>query len=133
MAGMTLTEFLLARIAEDESAARAAIPEGAYPHFGETAAEECVEMAKSEGCAAEGYRHLRRWLPDRVLADCEAKRKVVELHSENDTTPSRYELECWNCREDYPCTTLRLLAPVYASHPDYREAWRIRDDGRDMP
>lgn len=33
--------------------------------------------------------------------------------------------ECWVCRyEDYPCTTLRLLASPWADHPGYQSGWK---------
>jgi hypothetical protein len=70
--------------------------------------------------------------PARVLADVEAKRRIIELHrvlrepiSDDDV------LVCCTCedRQDHhaaywPCQTLRLLAVSYADHPDYRDEWR---------
>lgn len=106
---MTITEFLLARIEEDEEAARAAQGEGAYPHYADTAAGECVEMAKSEGCSEEGYRYLRRWLPERVLAECAAKRRIAE----------------WDAEQYVAYSPIKYLASVYASHPDYRDEWQV--------
>ena len=30
--------------------------------------------------------------------------------------------ECWTCRyEDYPCTTIGLLAGAFREHPDYEQ------------
>lgn len=113
--GGGLTEFLLARIAEDESAARLGAGEPAYPHYGDTAAEECVNMAKSEGCAADGYRHLRRHLPARVLAECEAKRQIVGRYVAGGP-PNAYDLALLDVMRD--------LATIYADHPDYREEWK---------
>src|SRR5690349_1908813 len=74
---MDLSEFLLARIAEDEQAARGGAGKPAYEHYGATAAEESIEMAWNEGCAKEGGEHFMRWLPARVLAECEAKRRII--------------------------------------------------------
>ena len=60
--------------------------------------------------------------PERALAECEAKRRVVEEHSPYD------EEWCSSCGDvpqvDYPCLTVRALAAVYADHPDYRDEWR---------
>ncbi|MDB5243970.1 MAG: hypothetical protein JWP57_4596 [Spirosoma sp.] len=56
-----LTEFLLARIAEDESAARA------LPSF-------IVDAA-----VAYERIHFARWAPARVLAECDAKRRAREM------------------------------------------------------
>ena len=126
---MTLTDFLLARIAEDEAAARPARDESpAYPHFGDTPAEETLEMALNEGCAAEGETHFSRWLPDRVLAECEAKRRIVELHDgvHECEGPNRVADPDVDGSDGYggPCYTLMFLALPYASHPDYRESWK---------
>lgn len=122
---MTLTEFLLARIAEDEAVAEAGGGAPVYPHFGDTAAEECVEMARSEGCADAGVEYLRRWPPARVLAECEAKRRIVGEHAR---TASGNCVTCdpgdaWEGAVPDPCPTLRALATVYAAHPDYRHEW----------
>lgn len=56
--------------------------------------------------------------PDRVLAECEAKRRIVRLHPEILGICQ----ECAN--EQYPCRTLGAVALPYADHPDYREEWR---------
>ena len=102
---LTLTGFLLARIAEDE-----ALKHGGYP--------------------------------GRVLAECEAKRRIVEAHplvtDQRRLVPawpgSAPGVACANCGgnpvdssapiEDIgPCDTLLALAAVYADHPDYRQEW----------
>ena len=92
---MTLTDFLLARIAEDEEHARF---DGAHwvdcEHF----------VAFSEGgmpCACN--------LDARVLAECEAKRQIL-----NGALPPFYRDLC-----------LRALALPYADHPDCREEWKL--------
>jgi hypothetical protein len=112
---MTLDEFLFARIAEDEAAST--------PH--------------REATGGEWHSYRCDWLygsecdcghPAHVLAECEAKRQIVELHMPLIGTFTA----CQNCYEDvqrsptdqYPCDTLRLLSLPYASHPDYREEWR---------
>ena len=104
-ATLTLTDFLLARIAEDEHAA-------ASPSLGDV-----TDLGEGMGGrfglwsppkAAPGH-----WGNSRVLRECEAKRAVVELHP------------CDDCgMGDDPCRTLKILALPYADHPDYREAWR---------
>lgn len=120
---MTITEFINARIEEDEEAARRGAGEPAYWHYGDTAAEESVEMAKGEGCAEAGYRHLRRWLPARVLAECEAKRHIVAHHTASYDDPDGW---CYICADDgWPCLTLRALALPFADHPDFDPAWRM--------
>jgi hypothetical protein len=67
----------------------------------------------------EDRAHIARWDPARVLAECEAKRRIVELHG------------CYHsCRSsDYAgdCPTMDLVALPYASHPEYREEWRATE------
>ena len=87
---MTLTEFLLARIAEDER--RVGFVRGFIP---------------DEGDQGEYIN------PARVLAECEAKRRIVE-HCDFDHL----------ARSPGDPYVLRLLALPYADHPDYREEWR---------
>lgn len=97
-----LAQFLLARIAEDE-------------HW-------ASESGDGEP-GTSGYF-------GRVLAECEAKRRVVALH--RDVRRPGWGLIaphlCSECGADgfavWPCETLRLLALPYADHPDYHEEWR---------
>lgn len=100
---MTLAEFLLARIAEDEDVAtnwlRFEVRDGVPGNYA---------------------------IPDRVRAECEAKRRIIELHSDGgkDWNGERFVHFCHSCRTPWPCLTLRALALPYADHPDYREEWR---------
>ena len=117
---LTLAAFLLERIAEDEEGAR-------------------LELAMEPGRTflAQQWHDIMR----RVLAECEAKRRIVEIHVVGD--PDEWAPEQWACRlcqwdEDcdspkqdhqygagrFPCATLRTLAAIYADHPDYDESWR---------
>lgn len=96
-----LTAFLLARIAEDETVAR-------------------------EGAACDDDDHAGIWSGDigwddlpvmtihsaRVLAECDAKRRIVNLD------------EMDGGADDGHVHALRCLATIYADHPDYREEWR---------
>lgn len=54
--------------------------------------------------------HIARHDPARVLAECEAKRRIVEWASDGEG-------------EFHWSTVLAPLAAVYADHPDYREEW----------
>jgi hypothetical protein len=76
---LTLTDFLLARIADLEAMARAELNEG--------------------------------W-EDIVLAECEAKRRIVECATNMHTSGPDWDEAC------------RFLALPYADHPDYREEWK---------
>jgi hypothetical protein len=105
-AAMTLSEFLLARIAEDEAAARAQLELRAKRYPGEIA---------EPGPAYEVDRGW--WLladPARVLAECEAKRRIVE----------RVTDVAWTGSYAVRDVVLGLLALPYAAHPDYRDEWR---------
>ncbi|QGZ53355.1 hypothetical protein GPZ77_34560 (plasmid) [Streptomyces sp. QHH-9511] len=69
------------------------------------------------------------WSPSRVLAEVDAKRRIVDLHQES--LESGYSTDfCRECdfggvsQSYYPCATLRLLALPYADHSDYRDEWR---------
>jgi hypothetical protein len=105
---LTLSEFLLARIAEDEASATS-LRSWAEPSF--------VELAEAD---VDGYT-----VTDgsglivgtgRVLAECEAKRRIVAEHEGEPSCETCYLV-------DAPCPTLRLLALPYAGHEDYREGW----------
>lgn len=107
-----LAAFLLARIAEDEVVALSArdLDVGGVP--------------RSHPWAVFG--------PDRVVADCNAKRRILADHRAytRDVGWSDSETVCDRCRYDdgldaetYPCLTLRALALPYADHPDYRSEW----------
>lgn len=128
---MTLTEFLTARIAEDEDAARksAADLDPVWGHYGSDGPTGTLALAISEGADEEHGTHFARWLPARVLAECEAKRRIVEAHLEQvDMVPVsegfgsvQYEIP----GRRYIPEVLRLLALPYSDHPDYDEAWRV--------
>jgi hypothetical protein len=96
---MTLTEFLTARIAEDE--------------------------LQTQGMAED----IGQWMGDRWVAECEAKRRIVELHMAHeervafalsaDLSPDHADQ-----RRKATHEVLRALALPYADHPDYRDEWR---------
>ena len=94
--GMTITEFLLARIAEDERHAR---------KLAETDRRPVLALAITAN-------H-----PQRVLAECEAKRRIVERAGFLIDEPDGLGNLCEGILTD--------LAAIYADHPDYREEWRV--------
>jgi hypothetical protein len=111
---MTLTEFLLARIAEDEAAARAV---GWTPRW---------VMAHDLPDAPPGIvAHIARHDPARVLAECAAKRRIVELA--DDATGLDMQVDSEFAAESRNEVTspylgdviLRALAMPYADHADY--------------
>lgn len=136
MTGVTITEFLLARIAEDEAVARAASEGRVWTwsesgevllsdHEGEYGRECIIDTEGANPPSADtAGAHIARHDPARVLARCKADRQLLELHGDNGTIPGRYELRCFADDHEYPCDTLKIMALPYADHPDYHPGWR---------
>ncbi len=133
---MTLTEFLLARIAEEEAVSRAAVEgpwdtmtqetadgENIYFTVDTASGDPILDLHESGALGRSTSEHIARWDPARVLAECEAKRRIVEAHLSS-------EAWCDHCSggelmgNPDGCPTLRLLALPYADHADYDESWR---------
>lgn len=136
----TLADFLLARIAEDEAASIAApgasweaecIGSEGYVVYGPVRVDG-LGRTQSARCTYERWEdnkanavHIARHDPARVLAECAAKCRIVEMHG---GAPPFYVDPCdahdpITC-ETVPCPTLIALAARYADHPDFREDWR---------
>jgi hypothetical protein len=143
---MTLTEFLLARIAEDEEVARNATvgpwwydpsKMNAVDHeesvFAGSRGPSAITVASTGPCDDIGSMadaaHIARHDPARVLAECEAKRRIVEEHrtvAYEDAEMNDVGTGCYTCGfADEECETLLILATIYADHPDYDESWRL--------
>jgi hypothetical protein len=108
-----LADFLLARIAETETVARAAVPaEGDWVTVADDSGDEVV-------LGMSGAR---------VIAECEAKRRIVALHLasrdglEKETDELR-RLMAETISNSY-AEVVKELARPYSHHPDYREEWR---------
>jgi len=119
-----LPHFLLARIAEDEAVARACVgPEWtsglpATIHPDPTTYRTVVRQV-GHVCGsiiAVDAEHIARHDPARVLAECEAKRRIVDSYRYLTADPE-LRMQAWTF-------ALRCLALPYADHPDYREEWR---------
>lgn len=126
-----LTDFLLARIAEDEAVAKAAIEddggedEGFSGQYGYLTGRTGSPLDHKPSFGDDAARLITRFaVPARVLAECKAKRQVVELYRgvSKDARETRDELCC--AGEAYLHDALRVLALPYADHPDYRNEWR---------
>lgn len=72
--------------------------------------------------------HAERWDPVRVLAECDAKRQIIDEHTvyqpPPDVAPPVANTDCPNCDMATPCPTSRLLALPFADRPGYRQEWR---------
>jgi len=112
---MTITEFLEARIAEDEAAA------------GKLAG--VAHSAKTQVYTGE------EWVTtpistERVLVECAAKRAIIELARKAVEAEKEWDDHEWQgtVESTEPLTgdtILYALAAVYASHPDYRREWAL--------
>lgn len=149
---MTLIEFLLARIAEDEATGQAAMYDEAddlnQPHS-LTCGYRATELSVTPAC-------MCGW-PSRLLAECDAKRRIIEWHQnwpvlaerepefdppmqggiraglvEQATFRTTKQI-AWLTEQEYrtrfgdePPTgpILKMLALPYADHPDYCKEWR---------
>lgn len=111
-----LVEFFRARLDEDERLAQAGRVEGdLFIDFKPANGEE-----KHPGEAAL-LAHIGNWDPIRVLAEVEAKRRIVDLYSKvarYDDVDASYEQACLGLGE-----AVRLLATACAEHPDYDPMW----------
>ena len=124
---LTLAEFLLARVADDEVVARNAQADAMAAHRLKGLSRTDFEITQT--------RLLE--LTFRVLADCEAKRAIVEVHvserSVRDELRSRRPADFGDearsdrrtqeARAFAAAYVLGILATPYADHPDYRAEW----------
>jgi hypothetical protein len=123
---VTLAEFLLARIAEDEGAAE---PQRATEQQIQAAAralwrcrsgqyevETYVSLAAAALAAALPLSETR--LRHRVLAECDAKRRII--------AECRAGIDAWPATDNdgHFEWILEALALPYADHPDYQPEWR---------
>lgn len=148
-----LASFLLDCIAEDEMTASRAggelwmADEGAV-RAADDGAVVVVEPTRHNQQFLDDAAHIARWDPARVLAECEARRRIVELHKAVQHTDRALGIidvtVCCLCHgvmdapdddgdDDwsyplvqmlFPCATLRAVALPYADRPGYREEWR---------
>jgi hypothetical protein len=147
----TLVEFLRARLDEDEQVARAARSQE-WQHDGRNGLHDlgpayCTVIRVSSGfshvqadhvCGSVLFadaQHIVRHDPARVLADVEAKRRIVDeyeatqnpLVAERASDGAQFVVdpgERWRWHGRGLETALRLLALPYADHDGYRDEWR---------
>ena len=122
---MDLVEFLRARLDEIEVLARRASTVSPAPWRVDAAAGAIRDAHGAEVAGhwralpslagTVGPDHIVRDDPARVLAEVEAKRRIVNRHSACDDV---------SYGDPSTCPDLRDLALPYAGHPDYDERWR---------
>jgi hypothetical protein len=141
-----LAEFLTVRIEEDRAAAAVAASrngeqwtgsslmngsriEGTAEHDANPRAQNGDrELWDDEGALGmhdETAAHIVRWDPARVLAECDAKRRIVQQARPvtRDST-GVYPRDVTYVYDVGVPWVLKLLALPYADHPDYRDEWR---------
>ena len=126
---MTLTEFLLARIAEDEAAVAELVAD--YKRTADIHGGNPELKVTFDPPAPNSNMHGEMWYPDygltpddywgyfdtdpaRVMAECAAKRGIIEEPFADD----------WTGSQDKWTNVLEWLALPYSWHKDYSEDWR---------
>lgn len=134
---MTIVEFLLARIDEEETEAQRLVV-----RFNATTMlplREVAEMTEGDVIGMDKgdmTQEFQVWAAEqsetkdpRRLSECLARRALVRLHDQGGERlvgfprADRTEAYCLHDQKPAPCPTLRHLAAVYADHPNYREEW----------
>lgn len=104
---MSITEFLEARIAEDEALAHAVIA---------TVTPDAWENPTKWGnFYPEDIAFWDSQTPNRVLAECAAKRAIIKAFD-----PQFPDLDPYVGRD-----VIAMLAVVYSDHPDYQQEWAL--------
>lgn len=104
MSDATLSEFLLARVAEDE--------ERIVHEF------DCERFNVTDYGTRQGKCDCDA--TDRLKAECEAKRQIVMECVEG----MRWDVACMEGHLSNLDLILRFLGATYAHHRDYRAEWR---------
>lgn len=130
-----LLDFIRARLDEDEQAARKAGETCAAPWFNKVTVEPggytdgrivddngyTVVHVEDQTPEFDEAEHIVRWNPARVLAEVEAKRRMLSAWPDPTGEWSAAEAAAARAVKE---RIYRLLALPYADHPDYRAEWR---------
>ena len=118
---MQLSDFILQRIDEDEAVALG------------VRTSPWDELAFHDQASGD-LPHIVRHNPTRVLAECEAKRRIIAdlQRAESWITTRDERAESWIPRRDEQAMgrinalrfVLKDLAAPHADHPDYQESWK---------
>lgn len=121
---MDITEFLAARLDEDEAYARHAFGDhnNAQPDWYEIRSG-AVNLAENEDelvtFDSGVSRHIVRQDPARTLREVKAKRAIVAEHHPVDPCDAHNP----GTGRTESCDTLRHLAAVHSDHRDYQQEW----------
>lgn len=139
-----LAAWLLEQITEDERRAKAMAAEyptpwdladrgwmarvaADGPHFHEVVRVEQHQVSEGVDWLGGVIQHVETWNPDRVLAECGTKRKLVEFWSQAYQSPAdadRFSGPDWDRVRENAAWTLRKLAEPYRERSGYRTEWR---------
>ena len=139
-------EWIATRDKHDPDDAPTALISGRNPDEGDVflddpegyryGAECIVHAADYQDDAESNLCHIARWDPARVLAECEAKRRIVDAYQDAkhhydeehdvDGAPKYSDGAVWAFLDKLEVweQALKLIALPYADHPDYRQEWR---------
>ena len=125
---MTVTEFILARIADDEATARAASPGPWHADSEEVLAVDGITVCDAFALSGPQTRataaHIATQDPARVLAQCAAVRAIVSLCAPTLAEEMRSDIGEWDEVRWRGDEILCRLAAPYFDHPDFDPAWR---------
>jgi hypothetical protein len=134
-----LTTWLRAQLDDDAQRANEASTQSAWwiDEAGDRFVRDTTRRVIAECPDPDDAAHIAGWGPKRVLAEVDAKRRLIEMHTPivlrrvvdssapQDVTACDYDTDPdgagWVA---YPCETLRLLALPYADRPGHRSEWR---------
>jgi hypothetical protein len=129
-----LIEFIRAQLADDERVAREAGSRAlTWPATGTwylEGVEHNVVGQEEAFCHPHNVEHIARHDPARVLAEVDAKRRILDRHRPIELFSSMYCTYCGvlggqRARDvNWPCPEILDAAAPYADRPGYRESWR---------
>jgi hypothetical protein len=129
---MTITEFIRARLAEEEQTAQAAAGAGVEVGVWTLSDATATQVRDGNGNRVGGHTwphkgaHIALHDPARVLREIAARRAVLDMALTEQEAGDRYGAgfneasEGWHDAQEH---VLKQLASVYADHPDYDQEW----------
>ena len=133
---VSITEFITARLDEDEAAALGVLTntggrpleQGRYEQWekvNDTVLGDHAGHVIAYGVARYALPHIARHDPARTLREVAAKREILDMHAEYArNNPHDCTRRGYYERETY-CWVIEQLAAPYSDHPDYNPEWSI--------